>query len=243
MGPSMRWSRPPGRKLLLLSLWILVSACTPRTGPPPGSPVPDPAAAAVVFQAATVPVSARRASFAWALLESGSRLRGEGVVRFEAPERLRLDLFGPRGETYLAAALVGDEVRIPPQLAGQVALPSPSLLWGALGVLRPPPDARLLSATETDQQLIVRYQQHGDAVIEFRGSRAADSLRLTGVTRLGDRGPEETLELEYAPGGQLERARYRNLNEYRELTLEFKEIDEVASFPDEIWDPVGAAGS
>ena len=97
----------------------------------------------------------------------------------------------------------------------------------------------MLSATETDQQLIVRYQQNGDDLIEFRGSRAADSLHLSRVVRLGDRGPEETLELEYAPDGQLERARYRNLSEYRELTLEFKEVNDVASFSDEIWDPVG----
>ena len=138
MDQSMWWNRPLGSRILLLGLWALLSGCVPRTNPPLGAPLLDPEAAVAELRSATVPASARRASFAWALLESGSRLRGEGVVRFEAPERLRLDLFGPRGETYLAAALVGEEIRIPPQLAGQVALPSPSLLWGALGVLRPP---------------------------------------------------------------------------------------------------------
>ena len=42
--------------------------------------------------------------FSWNFTEENARFSGQGATRVEPPYRARLDLFGPRGETYLAAA-------------------------------------------------------------------------------------------------------------------------------------------
>ncbi|HEX6037933.1 MAG TPA: hypothetical protein VFZ20_07840, partial [Longimicrobium sp.] len=95
-----------------------LAACAPaaRTqtpAPAPAQPAApaDPAVLATETARGTVPASARQLNFGWQLDEAGAGFRGRGVARMVAPSRFRLDLFGPRGETYLAAALVDGQAR------------------------------------------------------------------------------------------------------------------------------------
>lgn len=234
--------RPSPPVAAVVSLLATLAACAPgRTAPPTGAPVADPHAAVAELQRLTTPAGPRQATFAWSLDEAGSRLRGRGVARFEAPERVRLDLFGARGETYLSAALVGDEFRVPPGVAGSVALPSPALLWGAVGVVRPPTDARLESATQTQSELRLRYAGSGGETFEFVADTSPATPRLVRISRAGRTGVRETLQLSYDAGGQLQSARYRDLDAYRELVLTVESMAEVASFPSTIWSPDGTA--
>lgn len=223
----------------LLALTLLAAAgCAPRgqLPEPKGAPAPDPAALAARLREATTPGSPQRATFAWELDEAGARLRGKGVVRAEAPERLRLDLFGPRGETYLAAALVGESFRLPSAVAAQIALPSPALLWGALGVIRPPAGATLASATTSGEATTLRYTGPGEETVEF----VTSGERLRSVRRLGRSGALESVTLTHSADGRLSRAEYRNWAEYRTLTLTPEAISNVAAFPESTWDPAGA---
>ena len=122
------------RLMTAAAAWAL-AACAPAAtsqtpapapGPAAGQPAgADPTAVAAEAARATVPASPRQVNFRWELDEAGARFQGRGAGRFVAPSRFRLDLFGPRGETYLAAALVDGEARVPPALAERFKLPSP----------------------------------------------------------------------------------------------------------------------
>jgi hypothetical protein len=233
------WCRRRRSAFAVVALTVALGACAPGGRAPAGAPVADPAAAAAELQRASVPDGPRQVTFAWTLDEAGSRLRGQGVARLVAPERVRLDLFGPRGETYLSAALVGDEFRLPTGVAGAIALPSPALLWGAVGVMRPPRDARLGDVTATERETVVRYTTEAGETFEYRA--AADPLRLVAVSRAGRGGVQETMQLNWSAQGELQSTRYRDLQAFRELVLTIEGITGVSSFPPAIWSPDGTA--
>jgi len=234
---SLSFSRPTG---LLLSglLAAALAACGPRTAPV-GTPVADPETAAAQLQAATAIDGPRQVNFGWTLDESGSRVRGRGVARLVAPERIRLDLFGQRGESYVSAALVDGEFRVPGGVAGAVPLPSPALLWGAVGVVQPPAGARLAGASATDREIVVRYETGGGETFEYRA--AGEPLRLNSMSRAGRTGVIESLQLSWGADGVLQNTRYRNLEAFRELVFTVESVDAVAAFPPSIWSPDGTA--
>jgi hypothetical protein len=231
------------RSIMVAALWAL-GACapaatsqTPAPGPAPAAGQPadgDPSALAAETARGTVPASPRQVNFAWALDEAGARFQGRGVGRMVAPSRFRLDLFGPRGETYLAAALVDGEARVPPALIERFRLPSPALLWGAVGVIAPPAEARLLAATRDGAVTILRYQL-GEDVLEYRTRDG----RLQTVRRSARGGTAESIDLEYNATG-LATARYRDWAAYRTLNLTLESSTDVSSFPESTWTPPGA---
>ena len=215
----------------------LVIGCSGQRAAPVGAPVADPAGTAAELVRATTPDRAQRIPFNWTLNESGAKVSGRGLVRVDAPRRIRLDLFGPRNETVLAAALVEEDYRFPAGVTPGVALPSPALLWGGLGVIRPPAGATLLGATATDSSAVLRYRAADGTTYAYDTRRRAGLVRLQGVERSGSGGRMETVRLERDETGRIESAQYRNWAEFRELTLESGEITDVASFPESTWQP------
>lgn len=211
----------------------ILAGCAPALGEPPGAPVAEPGVLADSVRAATVPASPRQARFGWNLDERGTRLRGTGVARYEAPRRLRVDLFGPRGETYLAAALVGDSVRLPGALPAGLALPSPALLWGAVGVLRPPSGSTVTAAGREGERVTLRYASPAGETFQF----VSDASGLLEVRRFGGAELLESVELRRGDGGTLSGAEYRNWEEFRSLAFEIQSAEDVAAFPDEIFSP------
>jgi hypothetical protein len=227
---------------------VALAACAASTaGTGAASPSPETAAGsgaaavaspdsiAEALLRATLPSSPRQAQFAWSLDEAGSRFNGRGVARFAAPDRFRLDLFGPRGETVLAAALVNETPRIPAAVAERFKLPSPALLWAAVGVVRPPSSARLTAATDEGGRVMLRYDLGGDGTLEYR----AQGGRLQSVRRLRGGGVQESVDLERAADGSLKAARYRDQAAYRSLNLTLESSTDVASFADDVWSPPG----
>ncbi|HEU4883283.1 MAG TPA: hypothetical protein VFT45_13575 [Longimicrobium sp.] len=205
----------------------------PSTPGVPAQSAQDMQTTADALRRATVPASPRQVNFGWVLDEAGARFSGRGVARFEAPRRSRLDLFGPRGETYLAAALVDGELRAPPALIERFELPSPALLWGAVGVIEPPAGARLLEAATRGTETTLRYQA-GDDVLEFR----ADGTRLQSVRRRRGSAVAESIDLTYNAQG-VSRAQYRDWAAYRSLTLTTESSTDVAQFSEDTWHPAG----
>lgn len=197
----------------------------------------DPSRLATELVAASIPAQPRQLGFAWSLNESGSRLSGKGAVRYAAPERIRLDLFGPRNETYLAAALVGEQFRLPGAMPPAVALPSPALLWGALGVIRPPTGTTLTEALATDSTASLRYRAASGEVFLYRTARVAGATRLAQLERIGSSGVLESVRLEFGPAGEHLRTRYRDWTAFRDLSLDLESSRDVASFPESIWTP------
>lgn len=210
------------------------AAMTPAGAPAPGQAAPDPAPVAAAAVRSTTPASPQQAQFGWELDEAGAKFRGRGTARIAAPSRVRLDLFGPRGETYLAAALVDGQMRVPPIVAQRFRLPSPALLWGAVGVVNPPAEARLLDAGTSGDAVTLRYAL-GDDQLEYR-LRAG---RLESIRRSSRGGAAESIDLTYSDAGQLQRAQYRDWAAYRSLTLTVESLANVAGFPEETWSPPG----
>lgn len=229
------------RPVLAVAAFLLLAACTgggggaapPQNGPQPVPGGPDPAVIAAELQRATLPASPRQATFQWELDERGAKFRGRGVARYAAPDRFRLDLFGPRGETYLAAALVDETPRIPAALAERFQLPSPALLWAAVGVVRPPRDARLLGAARSGAETTARWGA-GDDVFEYR----AEGGVLRSLRRLRRGGVLESVEVD-TQDGRPTRAQYRDWVVLRTLTITPESVTDVASFPEDTWSPPG----
>lgn len=223
--------------IVLAAVVLSLAACGPRSLAPIAAPAMDPAPVAERLRAATTPRAPQQAAFAWELSESGSRLLGRGAARYEAPARLRIDLFGPRGETYLAAALVGDTFHIPAEVRGRVELPSPALLWGALGVARPPERAELQAASETDREIRVVYATPEGDRFDFRAAVQNEAVRLTRVERTRRGSVVEALDLTWSDAGVLQQTRYRDWGAYRDLSLNLESIKDASPFPASIWRP------
>ncbi len=168
--------------------------------------------------------------FAWTLQEREARFSGDGLGRIAPPHHARVDLFGPRGEAYLAAALVDQELRLPAGI-GEVPLPPPSLFWSVLGVLRPPPDAQLVAAVANGGEPELEYTKDGEAWrFRFRDGR----LRSAEWTGRSD--GRRTVEIQGdASHGLPVQATYRDWPAFRELRLTVKRVLEVDAFPAEIW--------
>ena len=232
--------RPDVRAGLLAGVVLLLAGCAGATlSAPTGEPVPDPGALAASVRAGAIPAGPRQLNVGWTLDERGSRVRGRGVVRVEAPRRIRLDLFGPRGETYLIAALVDGEYRLPPAVASSGApLPSAALLWAALGILDPPAGSVLTGGTRSATGIDLRYESASGEIFAYtfhaEGERPATLVRLE---RAGRQGVLETVALDRDDAGGILRARYRDWSNFRDLTLETESERGVDSFPSTIWRP------
>ena len=220
--------------------WVaLIGFCACTSGQlavPAGELSADPEGLAAELRQATAFSSPIQVNFLWTLEEQGSRVRGNGVVR-SVPDRIRLDLFGQRGDTYLIAALVGSDYRLPPQVTEAIVLPSPVLLWGALGVLNPPANATLTTATTSDEGADLLYEVDDQRfAFTFRRSETGAYV-LEQVQRAGRQGVIESVTLERSSGPDLSRVRYRDWSAFRDLTLEVESMQPADSFPSSIWSP------
>lgn len=210
---------------ILVMVAVGAGACSGRAIP--DTLDPSVAAAAV---SRTAPDRALRVVFDWRILDGEARFNGSGVARIEPPYRARLDLFGPRGEGYLSAALVGSEIRLPGPT--DAPLPPPALMWAVLGVVAPPETATL-AGTRVEGETVELHYGDGDErlVYELEGGR----LRLVDLEGGSGR---LVVELEGAAAGGLPReAVYRDWSGYTELMMSLEQVDEVESFPPETWDP------
>lgn len=202
-------------------------ACAARSEPP--VPVVDYAAALDRVRAAA-PTQPLWIAFDWEAREREARYTGQGAARIEAPKLARLDLFGPRGESYLSAALVAGELRLPPSAEGSL-IPPPPLLWGALGIFQPPEGAEVLASTREGDRLRVEYRQ-GDERWTFEFA----SEKLRRVDWRGPDGARKSVELKGEGALDLPReAVYRDWNAFTELKLKLGKVEEVDSFPPDTW--------
>jgi hypothetical protein len=173
--------------------------------------------------------------FAWSFTEENARFSGRGSTRVEPAYKARLDLFGPRGETYLSAAAVGDELRLPPNLPAALAaiMPPTPLMWSALGVLRAPDGAHLEMTHQSGDTLTVGYGR-GEEHWRFRSIRG----RLQYAEWNGPNAGRRTVELRGDGGHRLPAvAVFRDWQAFRELTMTLEQANEAAPFPPDTWYP------
>jgi hypothetical protein len=224
-----------GRASIFLIAALLGSCASAGLPPePPGQSAPDSGVAQAVIDSTTL----RRPLhivFAWTFTEQNARFSGQGAARVQPPYYARLDLFGPRGETYLAAAAAGDSLRLPPALnpAMRAVIPPVALLWSALGVLRAPEGAALDLTRQAGDTTVVGYSR-GDERWRFRAVRG----KLQYAEWNGPDAGRRTVELRGVGAQGLPAvAVYRDWAAFRELTLTLERANEVAAFPPETWQP------
>ena len=212
------------RLTFVVAVFPLLTACAGRGVPDTLDPV---AADRAVRE--TAPDRPLRGVFGWRVLDGEARFDGDGVARIEPSYRARLDLFGPRGDGYLSAALVDGDIRLPSE--PEVPLPPPAMVWAVLGVVRPPMDATLLGTRAEGTRLELHY--------DVEGSRLRYLLiaeRLVSVEWRG-RGRHMIIELTNEGDGSLPlAAAYRDWSRNTELHIELEDVEEVESYPPDIWD-------
>ncbi|MGH7477360.1 MAG: hypothetical protein ACRELD_13920 [Longimicrobiales bacterium] len=203
-----------------------------------GSAPPRPAATSIDTAAiesarrSTAPRSAVQVSFAWQLQEAGARFSGQGVARVQPQYHARLDLFGPRGDTYLTAVLVENELRLPPSVGSSIVPPVP-LLWSVLGVFWPPTTAEPRVARQVDGAIDL-----GFSGAEGRWNFSVRDSAVVAATWDAAGGGRHTVERQGVPstvrGTQIV---YRDWLAYRELTFTIEDVQHVSNFAADIWTP------
>lgn len=181
-----------------------------------------------------------RIDFTWHLNESGSRISGDGVARIEAPYRARLDLFLHNGETVVTAALVGDDLRLPPGSPDDI-LPPADLMWSALGVFRPMERARLVGGDRLEGQAgRLRYRYDDGTELHYEVEKG--NVRLLELLE----GESVVQWVRMSHDGDLrypKETTYRNLVDFRELKITRESVAAADPFDPAIFDLRGTSGS
>lgn len=181
------------------------------------------------LEEATRPTRTLRVVFDWNLEDRDANFSGRGVLRLVADRRGRVDLFGPRGETYAAAILEGESLRAVPAAALSM-LPPPALLWSALGAFRAPTDASLTGTGTADGVTTLEYRRDGTV---WRFTFEGDRLRSTEWT---DGAGRRTVQLSgSADAGLPAQSVFRDWTQFRQLTLRVTEVEEIAAFEADVW--------
>lgn len=217
----------------MLALSLVAAACGTQRLAVLG-PIDSPGTVATELQRRTGLTEPTRIDFTWRLNEAGSRIGGVGVARIEPPYRARLDLFLDNGEGVISAALVDDDLRLPPGAPGDV-LPPVDLMWGTLGVFRPVEGTTLIAGERLEEGARrLRYGYPGGDELHFE--LVDDTLRALEVVDGGS--VVEWVRLEPSTDGRYPRsATYRNIADYRELQITRTSVRPSEPFDAAIWDP------
>ncbi len=210
-----------------------LGACSAPPPPPPPAPTIDAEQEALAAEHFTQLDRPMRVIFGWSVREPGLRTSGRGVARLEPPYRARLDLFTGNGETVLRAALVGDDIRIPPGSPDEL-VPPPALLWSALGVFRPGDASVLLGGQGGEGRVRLRYGFSGGVELRYViAGRRVESVDLLRNGQVADQ-----LVARHAPDGRFpSETTYRDLAEFRELKFTLETVEDVEAYPPDIWSP------
>jgi hypothetical protein len=218
--------------------WTLVAAtaaCTQRLPEP--VPVADPGALAERLRVTGTPDQPQLIEFEWRYRGREGRFSGDGAVRVNPPDSVRLDLLGPGWSGVQSAILVGDRVHYIGEQ--RIQLPPPTFMWTMLGTFRPPADERPEAATRGDWSELT-YAVSADETVTFlfdsAGAVVQAELKLDGSV-------VQTIKVEPGAGEGTgtyrwpKEARYRDLAEFHEVNIKVKAAREHEPFERRIYEP------
>ncbi len=198
--------------------------------------MPAPEGLARRLEADTRPESPWLIEFRWSYRGREGRFSGEGAVRVNPPDSVRLDLLGPGWSGVQSAILLGDRVRYIGER--RLRLPPPTFMWAMLGVFRPPASVSPEGAELGDGTRLRYPLVPGHAVVfEFDpDGRLVEAERRIG----GDAIQRIRVSPGDAPPGSAgwiwpREARYRDLVEFHEVNVEVIDIREHAPFESRIF--------
>lgn len=202
--------------LAVLATTALLAGCAPRVRPMVGAPAP-----AILPEARLVGHS--RLVFRWEFSDATLVGRGEGVARLAAPDSLRLDFFLDGGAGGGTAFLIGDSLTAPGGDLVRRLLPTPALLWAAVGRLAVPP-ARDTVARLDGETLRADLAGDTDFRVTFQAGRLSRLERIVGgrLQEWVSRPDPATVE-------------YRHEVGRRQLSLKITRQDTVEAFDGDVW--------
>jgi hypothetical protein len=197
---------------------VAATSCIPHLRPAPGPQVH------VAVPVAALPQGSHLVVLQWELQDVDFVARGDAAARIVWPDSARLDFFLGGGLGRGAVILIGDTLIFPSSTddMGRRLVPSPPLLWAALGRLALPaaPDTTIRVQADTLRADI------GNPV-SWRVTFVRDSLwRVERVSR------DRVLEWVQRGGATV---RYRSEVGRRQLDLKVTRMEPVSAFDPWIW--------
>ncbi len=220
--------------VIVMTLAAAATACARRLPDP--VPVPQPAALAERLRLAGTPDQPQLIAFKWRYRGRQGRFSGEGALRVNPPDSVRLDLLGPGWSGVQSAVLLGDRVYYVGEQ--RIQLPPPTFMWTVLGVFRPPagiaPEGtrrgeRLRLAYPLSARETVAFEFDGDRLVEAKLEVGGDVVQRMDLKLPGRGAPSSDR------WGWPDEARFRDLGEFHEVKIEVTQIREHAAFEDRIF--------
>lgn len=197
-----------------------------------GPPLANPAEVAASAREAGGPDAPHRLEIAWEYTDERGPVSGDGVVRYNPADSLRLDLFGPGGGS-MSVALTGTRLRSRGQIR-DVRVPPPPFLYASAGIFRPGPTPPERGYRSGEAEVLVYSAEEGG---ELRFHLADD--RLLRVEEVRDGRVVREAVLEWADGASAwpASAEYRDRAEGSRARWTVEEV-RVADgrFPPDIYD-------
>ena len=220
-------------RLFTAALSFVIVACAGQAPEP--VPIPEPSALALRFRSVGNPDAAKLIEFEWRYRGHEGHISGDGALRFNPPDSVRLDLLGPGWTGVQSAVMLGEETYYVGEQ--RIDLPPPMFIWALFGVFRPPHDIAP-EGTKRGERTELAYQlaTYERIVFEFDGGG-----NLIGAERRYRGRTVQVIELRL---GRIDEgsgwrwpkeARFRDLGEFNEVRVEVKEIRDHAPFEPRIF--------
>lgn len=210
------------------------AACARRLPDP--VPVADSAQLEQRLQSTGTPDRPKLVQFEWRYSGRDGRFSGDGGVRVNPPDSVRLDLFGPGWTGAQSAILVGGVVHYIGEQ--RVHLPPPTFMWAMLGTFRPPAGIAPQGASRGDHWQL-SYELSDRSAVRFLFD---ESGRIVEAELLSDGDVVQTIQVEPGEAGEdaggyrwPKEARYRDLAEFHEVRIKVTETREHAPFESRIF--------
>lgn len=159
-----------------------------------GPPLSSPAEVAAQLRDRAGPERPYRVRLTWDYSDPRGPVSGDGVLRFNPPDSLRLDLFGP-GDGSMSVALAGSGLRSVGQIE-DLRLPPPAFLYASAGLFRPRSGAPDRGYRSGEDRVLVYGTADGDS-LRFR----VRGRRLRGVRELRNGRTLREVELTWPDSG------------------------------------------
>ena len=167
----------------------------------------------------------RQVTFRWEFNEESMVARGEGVARLASPDSARLDFFVDGGFGSGHVLVFGDRVIAPGGDLVASMIPSPPMLWAAVGRLAVPAASDTIAAVDGTRL-------RADIGRDPRWRATFEGARLTMLEHVENDKVTETVTR--SPDGIV---RYTNPGARRMLRITISRDEAVASFDASIWRP------
>jgi hypothetical protein len=237
--PGARYLRKPlGTRSILWILAVATAACGPRLPDP--VPISDAGALAGRLRELGTPDQPKLIEFQWRYRGRDGRFSGDGAVRVNPPDSVRLDLLGPGFSGVQSSVMLGEDVHY---LGEQrITLPPPTFMWTMLGAFRPPVGVEPEGARRGERsELAYRLSLEATVVFHFDGEGRLIEAELKIDGDVVQEIRVEPGSASDGPGGYRwpKEARYRDLREYHEVRIKVVEVREHEPFERRIFRVVG----